>query len=76
MRRPYAGLTARESVVAMAPQRAHVHATCSGSSFMTTGHRQSCGGHGLAGRLAPGTWSVTAFIVGDLLSRYERDGLL
>jgi hypothetical protein len=32
--------------MAIAPQRAYVHAARSGSSFMVTGQRQSCGGHG------------------------------
>jgi hypothetical protein len=32
--------------MAIAPQRRHVHATCSGSSFMITGHPQAWGGHG------------------------------
>src|SRR5271165_4266066 len=40
----YAGLTAASSVVAVVPQRAHVQATWAGSSLITTGHSQVCGG--------------------------------
>jgi hypothetical protein len=41
----YSGLPVTRSVRVMAPQREHVQAVCSGSSFIVTGQRQSWGGH-------------------------------
>ena len=55
----YEGRCAPSSLVAIAPHRAHVQATCSGSSFMSTGQPQSWGGHGRSPSAIHHTASLT-----------------
>ena len=57
-------LTVGSLVIEIAPQRSHVHATCSGSSFITFGHPHGCGGDG---------WSPSA--IHQTISAIECFGL-